>query len=395
MPVFRRACKAARGHTEWAIVLLLPTGPILDVDESPVPEVVQMVNVPDDPHVAITSLHAGGAVQQGSVLVYQPTHSTAVWGAENTTALDAVKSVCGCNVFWQPHAAYQPKTALFPELTVSNAESLGKVVQSPHSEVAWLEPHRYCWVPAAVQVTSPDASPQESGATNVAVASHGSPTWTGAIRGTVLEAEIIRAAAYLQHSPPFGRTVHIVDASIVAVHLRRAHEALYRGIKAPISHLVNQHALNWIVEGLRRLPRRVGGLHHWLVRQSSHLAVVPLEEPDFAAAKAKAPPAHLLLPKEHAVLLVDSGHARQATVKCRRKRQEGDRVATGRRQGGDRKTTGKRQESDRKATGSNRQATGRQQESCDRRVTGGRQGGDRVATGRRQGSDKKQDIATG
>ena len=55
---------------------------------------------------------------------------------------------------------------------------------------------------------------------------------------------------------------------------------------------------------------------------------------------------------------LDSGHARQATVKCGRERQEGDRVATGRRQGGDRKTTGQRQESGREATGSDRQATG-------------------------------------
>ena len=41
-----------------------------------------------------------------------------------------------------------------------------------------------------------------------------------------------------------------------------------------------------------------------MVRQSSHLAAVPLEEPDFAVAHAKAPPVHLLLPKEHATLLV-------------------------------------------------------------------------------------------
>ena len=94
-------------------------------------------------------------------------------------------------------------------------------------------------------------------------------------------------------------------------------------------------------------------------------------------------------------LPIDSGHARQATVKCGRERQEGDRVATGRSKGGDRKTTGQRQESGREATGSDRQATGRRQGRCDRRATGGRQGGDRVATGRRQGSDRKQDIATG
>ena len=58
------------------------------------------------------------------------------------------------------------------------------------------------------------------------------------------------------------------------------------------------------MEGLRRLPRKIGGPHHWVVRQSSHLAAVPLEEPDFAAATASAPPLHLMLPKEHATLLV-------------------------------------------------------------------------------------------
>ena len=116
--------------------------------------------------------------------------------------------------------------------------------------------------------------------------------------------EIIGAAAYLLHTPRSACTVHVVDASIIWAHLRRAQEALYRGIKGPTSHLVNQHTLSWIVEGLRRLPRRVGGPHHWVVRQSSHLAAVPLEAPDFAAARAMAPPVHLVLPKEHAILLV-------------------------------------------------------------------------------------------
>ena len=72
----------------------------------------------------------------------------------------------------------------------------------------------------------------------------------------------------------------------------------------PTSHPVNEHALNSIVEGLRRLPRKNEGPHHWVVRHSSHLAAGPLEEPENAAAHAKAPPVHLLLPKEHATLLV-------------------------------------------------------------------------------------------
>ena len=41
-----------------------------------------------------------------------------------------------------------------------------------------------------------------------------------------------------------------------------------------------------------------------MVRQSSHLAAVPVVEPDFAAAHAKAPLVHLLLPKEHPTHLV-------------------------------------------------------------------------------------------
>ena len=41
-----------------------------------------------------------------------------------------------------------------------------------------------------------------------------------------------------------------------------------------------------------------------MVRQSSHLAAIPLEEPDFVAAHTKTPPVHLMLPKEHATLLV-------------------------------------------------------------------------------------------
>ena len=92
-----------------------------------------------------------------------------------------------------------------------------------------------------------------------------------------------------------------MDASIIG---GRAQEALDRGIKGPTSHLVNQHALNWNVEGLRRLMRTIGGPLHWVVRHSSHLAAIPPEEPHFAAAHAKAPPVHLLLLKEHATLLV-------------------------------------------------------------------------------------------
>ena len=58
------------GCSEWAIVLLLPAGPVPDADECSFPEVVRMSNVPHDPHVAVTSLRDGGVVERGSVVVY-------------------------------------------------------------------------------------------------------------------------------------------------------------------------------------------------------------------------------------------------------------------------------------------------------------------------------------
>ena len=125
-----------------------------------------MSNVPHEPHVAVASLRDGGAVEQGSVVVYQPSCSATVWGAEYTMALEAIKSVCGCDLAWRRHAIYRPKVVLSPELTASSVASLGRVVQSLHSDLAWLEPHRYCWVPLATKVTSSDASPQGNNATN-------------------------------------------------------------------------------------------------------------------------------------------------------------------------------------------------------------------------------------
>ena len=121
---------------------------------------------------------------------------------------------------------------------------------------------------------------------------------------TVPEAEIIGAAAYLLHTPPSAGTVHVVDAPIIGAHPRRVQETLYRGIKGRTSHLVNQNALSWMVDVLRRLPRRVGRQHHWVVRQNLHFAAVPLVVRDSAAAREMAPPVHLVLPKEHAILLV-------------------------------------------------------------------------------------------
>ena len=92
----------------------------------------------------------------------------------------------------------------------------------PHSDVAWLEPQRCCWVSVAAKVMSSDASPHGNTVTHLAAASHGSPTGTGAVRGTVPEGEIIGAAAYLLHTPPSGLAVHLVDASIIVVPVRRA-----------------------------------------------------------------------------------------------------------------------------------------------------------------------------
>ena len=79
-PAFSRACAAVQGCSEWAIVLPLPAAPVPDPDEYSVPEVVWMSNVPHDPHVAVTSLRDGGAVEQGSVVVYQPSCSATVLG---------------------------------------------------------------------------------------------------------------------------------------------------------------------------------------------------------------------------------------------------------------------------------------------------------------------------
>ena len=121
-PAFRTVCKVVCGHDEWAIVVLLPAGRVPDADGYPVPEVVRIVNVPHDPHVASTSLRGGGAVEQGPVVVYQPSRSTAVWGAEYTTALHAIKSISGCDVSWRPHAVYWPTASLSPRPTASNAD---------------------------------------------------------------------------------------------------------------------------------------------------------------------------------------------------------------------------------------------------------------------------------
>ena len=103
---FKRACAAVSGRAEWAIVLLVLAGPAPDADETPIPEVVRLVNVPHDPRVALTSLWEGGAVEQGTVVVYEPRGLTTVWSAEFTTTLEAIGVICGCKIHWRPHEVH-------------------------------------------------------------------------------------------------------------------------------------------------------------------------------------------------------------------------------------------------------------------------------------------------
>ena len=58
----------------------------------------RLVKVAHDPHFAATCLHHGGAVEGGTVVVYQPRVSVSVWGAEYTTELAAIGSICAPHV---------------------------------------------------------------------------------------------------------------------------------------------------------------------------------------------------------------------------------------------------------------------------------------------------------
>ena len=70
----------------------------------------------------------------------------------------------------------------------------------------------------------------------MAVASHGNPTWTGGIRGTVPEAEIIWAAAFVLCTPPSCLTIHVEEPDFAVTHA-----------KAPLVHLMlpKEHAISW------------------------------------------------------------------------------------------------------------------------------------------------------
>ena len=103
---FDRACKVVWGGAEGPVVLLVLAGSAPDAHVSPVAEVVRLDKVPHDPHVPVISLGEGGAVEQGTVVIYQPHRSTTVRGAEYTIGLDAMKSICGCDVHWRPHGVH-------------------------------------------------------------------------------------------------------------------------------------------------------------------------------------------------------------------------------------------------------------------------------------------------
>ena len=94
---------------------------------------------------------------------------------------------------------------------------------------------------------------------------------------------------FLLQNPAIDLSMHVADPSIIGAHMGRALAGLYNSINGPTLNFVKQHALNWVVGGLRRLPLRVGGPHKWLVWQSSDLAFVRLEEPNLAAAHAEQP----------------------------------------------------------------------------------------------------------
>ena len=176
---------------------------------------------------------------------------------------------------------------------------------SPHWDVAWLVPHRWCWVPVAAKVTSSDASPlRKTGSPTwqwrAMAAPHGHVPFGHGSRGGDHRGSRLRApdTSFRPHGTPIRCFHHwsAIAQSSGCLALPR-HQTTNLPFHQPPRNY-------WVVEGMRRLPRRVGGPHHLVVWQSSHLAAVPLEQPDFAAAHAKAPPIHLMLPKEQATLLV-------------------------------------------------------------------------------------------
>ena len=85
----------------------------------------------------------------------------------------------------------------------------------------------------------------------MAVPDHSSPTWTATIPDALPKVEIVGAATFLLYTPPCGLAVHVVHASIIGTHPRKAEEAVYRAIKGPTCHFMNHCALKLVVERLR------------------------------------------------------------------------------------------------------------------------------------------------
>ena len=222
-PAYDRACKAMWGREEWAIVVLLLSGPALDADESPVPEVVRLDKAPHDPPVAVTSLRDSGAVKQGIVVVFQLPRSTAVWGAQYTTVLDAIKSICGGGCALAAACYVSAECCSFTGVDGVQCGVTGEGREEPPfgRSVAGAPPvvlgarggegH-------VVQCLSPPKT--------------GPQTWQGRVmvlpRGQSPSAARSRRRRSMGwqrtcSTPPLsGHAVHVVDASIIGVHLRRA-----------------------------------------------------------------------------------------------------------------------------------------------------------------------------
>ena len=66
-------------------------------------EVVRMERVMQNSHMVVTFLHHGGAIEHGTVVVYQPHGSIVVWAAEYTRALHTLSPMCGCEAHCKLH----------------------------------------------------------------------------------------------------------------------------------------------------------------------------------------------------------------------------------------------------------------------------------------------------
>ena len=141
---FQQACAWSGNVRDWATVVLVPGADAPDPEMPAVPGLLQLEHVPHDPHVAVTSQSHGGSVEWGTVVLYQPMQSMAVWGVEYTTALNGIVAIRTMEAHSRPQDAFRPEVRLRPELSLATASMVGTVATSPHWGVAWLEPHTYC-----------------------------------------------------------------------------------------------------------------------------------------------------------------------------------------------------------------------------------------------------------